>query len=143
MADPAVGAKDLLVDANIGVFAATTGWGIFIGKLPSEPYTAIAIITTGGLTPNPKYLLDFPSIQVLVRGAPNGYAAAFVKAVAIKNTLLGLPSQEVSGDTWVQVNQIGDVASLGYDENNCPLFSINFALTIEPATGSGMNRTPL
>lgn len=143
MSDPAVGAKNLLVSAGIGTFASSSGWGIFIGKIPQKPETAIAVITTGGETSNPKYLLDYPSIQVLIRGAKNGYSAAYTKALAIKNTLLGLSSQTVNGDLWVQVNMIGDIASLGFDENDCPMFSANFALIIEPASSTGMNRTPL
>ena len=143
MSDPAVGAKDLLVAAGIGTFAGTSGWGIFIGKLPQKPETAIAVVGTGGQTANPKYLLDYPSIQVLIRGAKNGYQAAYAKALASKNTLLGLSSQTVNGDWWVQVNMIGDITPLGFDENDCPMFSVNFSLIIEPASSAGMNRTPL
>lgn len=143
MSDPAVGIKDLLVAAGIGTFAGTSGWAIFIGKLPQKPETAIAIVNTGGETSNPKYLLDYPSVQVLLRGAKNGYQTAYSKALAIKNALLGLPSQTINSDWWVQVNMIGEIASLGFDENDCPMFSVNFSLIIEPASSVGMNRTPL
>lgn len=143
MSDPAVGIKNLLVAAGVGTFAGTSGWGIFIGKLPSKPETAIAIVGTGGQTANPKYLLDYPSIQVLLRGAKNGYTDVYAKALKVKDTLLGLPSQTVNGDLWVQVNMIGDITPLGFDENDCPMFSVNFSLIIEPASGAGTNRTPL
>lgn len=143
MSDPTIGAKTLLVNASVGVFAATSGWGIFIGKLPSKPETAIAITATGGLASNPKYLLDYPSLQVLVRGAKNGYQAAELKARNVKDVLLGLSSQIVNSDKWVQVNMIGDVAFMGFDENDCPLFSVNFSLIIEPATSTGTHRVAL
>lgn len=143
MSDPAVGIKDLLVAASIGAFGGTAAWGIFIGKVPPTPQAAIAVVTTGGLPSNPKYLLDYPSVQVLIRGVANGYAAARVKAQAVKDVLLGLESQVINGDKWVHLNTLGDIQSLGYDENNCPMFSLNFSLIIEPATNVLTNREPL
>lgn len=143
MADPAQGIANLLVDASVGAAGGTADWGIFIGKLPSSPKAAIGIVTTGGTPPNPQYLLDYPSVQVMVRGNPNGYVAGRAKAQAVKDAILGLPSQEVNGDLWVQFNMIGDVVTVGFDENNCPLFSVNFALIIEPAESDTSNRIPL
>jgi len=136
MADNAVGAKDLLVAAGVGVFAATSGWGIFIGKEPTAPHTIITAYNSGGTNPNPKFLLDFPSLQVRVRGAPNGYVAAEAKAKDVKNALLGLVSQDLNGDRWVSVTMAGDITPLGNDQQNRPMFSLNFNLIIEPATGT-------
>ena len=141
MSNFAEGAKDLLAAAGVGVFAASSGWGIFIGKIPIDPATVITIYNSGGLAPNPKWLLDFPSLKILIRGAANGYQAAQAKAVDTKNTLLGLPSQDLNGDRWVSVTQTGDINEMGFDKNNRPMFSLNFSLIIEPATGT--NRIPL
>ena len=90
MTDPAVGIKDLLETESVGTFAALTGFGIFIGKQPDANDTSIVITNTGGEAPNPKFLLDFPSVQVMVRGAKGGYQAAFAKAVAVQDALLGV-----------------------------------------------------
>lgn len=136
MNNPTVGTKNLLVAAGVGTYGATSGWGIFLGKLPTAPDTAIAITSSSGSPSNPKYLIDYPSVQVLVRGAKNGYEAAYDKALAVQNALLGLPSQTVNGDLWVQVNQIGSIAEMGFDDNNRPLVSVNFALIVEPASGT-------
>jgi len=136
--------KDLLVAAGVGTFAASSGWAIHVGKIPANPGavdTAIGIIQSGGLAPNPKWLVDYPSIQVMVRGAMGGYVSARAKAQAIKDALLGIPSQDSNGDRLVQINMLGDIASIGFDESNRPLFSINFRLIIEPATGT--NRSSL
>lgn len=136
MNNPTVGIKNLLVAAGAGTYGATSGWGIFLGKLPTAPDTAIAITSSSGSPSNPKYLIDYPSVQVLVRGAKNGYEAAYDKALAVQNALLGLPSQTVNGDLWVQVNQIGSITEMGFDDNNRPLLSVNFALIVEPASGT-------
>lgn len=138
------GIRQLLVTASVGVWepVTETDWTIFVGKLPvTDKRPAIGIMKAGGLTPNPKWLVDWPSIQVMVRGAPNGYQAAAAKAQAIKDTLLGIPSQAIDGDNWNGINMIGDIASLGFDSENRPLFSLNFSLIIEPA--SGTNREAL
>jgi hypothetical protein len=143
MTDIAEGAKDLLVAAGVGTFGAPTGWGIFINKQPTTPDTVITAYASGGLDPNPQWLLDFPSLRVQVRGAPGGYVAAQSKAKDVKDALLGLPSQDLNGDRWVSVLMNGDILSLGHDEENRPLFSINFSLIIEPANVAGDNRVPL
>ncbi len=136
MADPAEGIKDLLVAAGVGTFAATTGWGIFIGREPGEIDSIITIYHTGGRDPNSKWLLDFPSIQVKIRGDRAGYQAAHAKAIDVRDALLGLPGQDINGDRWDLVVALGGVNNLGFDEKNRPMFTVNFELTIEPATGT-------
>jgi len=136
MTDIAVGIKDVLEVASVGTFGATTGWGIFISREPdTDQDTVITIYNTGGEDPNPRYLLDFPSVQVRVRGDRGGYQAAHTKAVDIRDALLGLPSQLLNGDQWVAVNEIGSINQLGYDENDRPLFTLNYGLIIQPAAG--------
>lgn len=136
MNDPCEGIKDLLVTAGIGIFAATSGWGIFIGQEPSTSDTTITIYPTGGNAPSPKFLLNYPSVQVRVRGAAGGYLDARAKIQAISDALLGLPSQTLNSDRWVAINQVGDITSLGPDQNNRPRLVLNFALIIEPNTGT-------
>lgn len=136
MADVAVVAKDLLVAAGVGVFAATSGWSIAVGKQPDAPNTVVTVVRTGGTAPSPKWLLDFPKLQVRVRGAPGDYQGAVAKAQAVKEALLGLPSQDLSGDRWVSVTMASDINTLGWDESNRPMFSLNFSLIIEPAAGT-------
>ncbi len=141
MSDIVTSAKDLLVTAGVGVEAATSGWGIFAGRAPKEPDTVIGIEQTGGLPSNPRWLLDFPALQVRVRGSRDDYFSAFNKAREVKDALLGLPSQTVNGDRWTSVTMLGDIVSLGIDELNRYMFALNFSLIIEPATGD--NRIPL
>jgi len=141
MTNPIEGAKDLLVTAGVGTFAATSGWSINLGKEPTGPHTTITLFNTGGSVPNPKWLLDYPSFQVRVRGAPGGYSAAWSKAAAVKDALLGIDSQDINGDRWVSVTMAGDINFIGMDQSNRPLFTLNFRMIVEPA--SGTNRDAL
>ena len=136
MTDIAAGIKDLLVTAGVGTFAASSGWGIFIGSEPGEPTTTITIFETGGEAANPKFLLDFPTANIRVRGDKNGYTAGRAKIQEVKDALLGLPSQDLNGDRWVSITMISDIHSLGRSERNEPMWGLKLSLIIEPATGT-------
>lgn len=140
---PAEVLKDILVAAGVGVFAAPTGWGIYVSLLPDTPNTAITVNDTGGSEPSPKWLLDFPSCQVMLRGNAGGYQALYQKAEAVKNALLGYPSSDwaAAGFRLVSVRMMGGIASLGYDDNKRPVIVTNWTLITEPM--SGTNRESL
>lgn len=139
--NPAVSIQTLLQTAGVGTIDAASGWSIRAIREQASPDTHVTCYNTGGLQPNPKYLLDFPSAMVRVRGAPHGYTAARAKAQVVKDTLLGLESQDIDGDRWVSVRMIGDLNELGFDDNDRPMFTLNFTLILEPTTGD--NRVSL
>jgi Bacteriophage minor capsid protein len=126
------GIKDIFEAAAIGVFAADTGWAIRISKTKDKPDTMIAVYDAPGRAPEPGLDINMPSVQVVVRGVPNGYRDAFAKCVRIKDELLGMPSRVVgvSGDIWASVTMPQDILPLGYDENERPLFALNFDLIV-------------
>jgi len=132
------GARDLLA-AHVNV----SGWTIEIGSLPDSPNKLISINDTGGLEPNPKWLLDYPTLQIMVRGEMNGYLDTFREAKAVKDLLLGVASQDINGDRWVSVLMNGDLAYLGLDDSSRSLFSMNFSLIIEPQSVLNSNRFAL
>lgn len=139
LTDPSIGVKDLLVAGGIGVFGNTTGWSINIGGWPDNPDTAILINMAGGRSPFPHLRLNFPSVHIQVRGAKGGYAAAFIKMQSIVDVLLGRPSgvpSVAAVDWWQGVTQLGDVAFVGFDENKRPVFTANFSLIVQPASGT-------
>ncbi len=127
MTDVAEGAKDLLVTAGAGTF----GTDLFISREPATPDACITVFRSGGLEPNPKFLIDYPSLNIRVRGAKLGYQAAEVTCQLVKDTLLGISSQTINDDRWICVNMSGDPFFLGYDDNERPSFSLNFRLIIE------------
>ncbi len=130
------GIKDLLVAASVGVFGAPSGWGIFIGPEPAEPDTTITIREFGGAGPMAKWLVDFPSIQTMIRGAPGGYQAAKTKAQEVLDELHSIPSLDLNGDRWNSIIATSGPAYNGLDKSDRPKFSVNFKLIIEPATGT-------
>lgn len=136
MTDVLEGIVDLLVADTIGTLAAETGWAITISSMPDQPDTMIGVFDGPSKSPDPRLKIDYPGVQVRVRGAINGYTGAKAKCQAIKECLLGLPSQDVNGDRWVSVSMIGDINYLGYDDKRRPQFSLNFQLIVEPDDNS-------
>ncbi len=136
---PSVGIKDLLT-THVG----TSGWQLEVGTFPDTPDRVIMISDTGGFEPNPKWLLDFPTVQVQVRGKANGYLDTFREAKAVKDLLLGITSfTSADNDRWVAINQNGDMAFIGRDDGMRPLFTINFAIILEPQVVGNSNRLAL
>ncbi len=136
---PSVEAK-----AQLAAHVGTSGWQIEISQMPDTPDDVIMISDTGGLEPNPKWLLDFPTIQCMIRGSANKYLETFREAKAVKDLLLGIQSfTNADGDRWVSITQNGDLAFIGRDESMRPLFSINFALILEPHNVANDNRLAL
>jgi len=133
-----LGVKSLIAaDAN------SNNYAIEIGGLPNSPDAVIAIADTGGLPANPAWLLDFPAVQVTVRGTIGGYQSAWQQCKNIKDLLVGLPSQDINGDRWVSVLMATDVAFIGRDKNQRPIFTLNLNFIIEPQTNANTNRTAI
>lgn len=144
MSDIAVGIKDILVANSVGTFGAGSGWRIFIAAEPDEPDTVITIYPTGSWrAPDPKWLLDFPSAQVRIRGAASGYQAAQAKGQEVKDRLLGLEPQTLNSDFWRSVTIRSDLSFIMRDQKERPVFTINFALIIEAATSAQSSRAAL
>ncbi len=133
-----VGARSLLT-THIG----SSGWAIEIGIMPDMPNKVISINDTGGLEPNPKWLIDYPTLAIQVRGDVSGYIDTFREAKAVKDLLLGINAQDLNGDRWDGITQNGDLGYIGRDEKNRPLFAMNFALIIEPQVVANSNRLAL
>lgn len=144
MKDPAVACKDLLVAAGLGTFAGTAAFSIFIGQLPDKPDALILVNVVGGLDPEARLLLNYPSVHVTVRGFRSGYMAASDMAYnGVVKTLLGMSPTMLGNDMYRSCVQIGDVAYLGQDDNNRPLFSTNFRFFVEPEAVAGSHRVPI
>jgi hypothetical protein len=130
---PSNGIKDILVENAIGVFQpnATPGdWVIVISRLRDSPNKMICIYDTPGFAPEPGLDINYPSVQILVRGQPDGYIDGMRKAINIKDVLLGRPTELRGGDLWASFTMSSDIIPLGYDEKERPEFALNFNLII-------------
>lgn len=140
---PSQGVLFLLGAAGIGASAATTGWRLGIGKLLDQPNTQVVAYDVPGQNPDPAWLLDYPVVQVMVRGGEDGYRDAFQKIRDVYDVLLGIDPQTVNGDRWDGITVLSTPSHIGYDDKNRPLFSANFRIILEPAPSALTHRQPL
>lgn len=142
MTAPSISIKDVLVAASIGVFGDIgASWPIWIGRMPEKPDNAILLTDSGGGNSEAHWLLDFPTVSIIVRNT--NYLDGYNKAKEIKDKLHTLPSQTINGDRVVSCLIVGDINYLGTFDKDRPNFSLNFRMIIEPANASGDNRVPL
>jgi len=129
MQDFAVDAKDILLAASltdpIGQYAATSGWGIFVSQYPDKPSTCISLRSTGGFPPSPQLYEDYPTCQVRIRGAKNGFDEAYAKALVVRDVLRSFRG-EINGTNYSGIWAMTDITDLGQDESGRPLLTCNF-----------------
>ena len=120
---------DLLHTNSLGTF----GTDLYIGKEPAEVQSCVTIYQYGGHDPDPKFRLNYPSIQIRVKGDVNGYSVAEQKMQSIVNVLLGMAKQTINSNVYVGVWQIADTMFLKYDENEHPIFVSNWRIAVQPS----------
>lgn len=141
--DAALATKDILVAAGIGAFGTQDDFAIYLGAPPDKPDAVVVVNMTGGLPPHPRLALNYPSVQLMVRGKRGGYLAASAKIQEAVNALLGLSTATISGDTYRACNQLSDIAFLGQDDSTRPILSANFRFIVEPALMAGGHRVSI
>lgn len=140
----AVDIKDILVAASVGGFAGTTGWQINISREAASPHTVITIYNSGSWQEaSAKWKIDFPTLQIRVRGNPDGWLAAESKMAEVSNTLLGLTPQTVNNTDYRGIWKSGDTFQLAYDETSRPILVQNFRVASEPSSTVSDNRLSL
>jgi hypothetical protein len=130
MNSAALDVKDMLDDASGGAAVGTFGTDLFVSREPASPDAVVTVYDTGGFPPDPNagIGLQYPTVQVRVRGVKGGYTAASVKARAVHDALHGVTEASWNGSRYLWVFGQQDPMFLGYDESDRPLFAQNFRL---------------
>lgn len=122
-------------------------WPIRIGQLDDDSNHMVGLYDSGGFSPNTKWLLDFVTVQAVIRSAKDGYQAGYSKAQEVKDALLGVDPQLVYTSPnqvwWSGITMLADISFLRYDQNKRALFSINFRILQEQPKSTLSNRDPL
>jgi hypothetical protein len=136
MANPSDDFKDALVDNGVGVFAAQTGWGIFIGRTPGEfPVQAITIFDTP--VREPLHPINAPRGEagyskaveysgVLIRIHAPGYKDAYNKGAEIVKKLFNFPNFVANGFRYMGFYQQSDLTHIGEDDRSRNIFTLNY-----------------
>lgn len=111
--------------------------GAYVGavsKLTDTPDAQVAFLDRGGKPPLASIAIDYPAVQIIVRGAPNDYNGAYTMAQAVRDALLGIPDGGINYPNLTSVTGIGHLLPLGYDEKNRPQISFSLQLIVSYET---------
>lgn len=129
--------------SGFGTIGSASGWRLGVGVLLDSPDTQLVLVDSPGEHPDPKWLLEYPYVQILLRGAKDGYIVAMQKMQDAYDILLGIPPYNITEGRIDGITGVGTPSFIGSDVLNRPLFSANFRLIFEPAASSLTNRAPL
>ena len=133
---PAAGLKAILDAINVGTPSLLSGWVVTEGSMPTFPDMCITLYNSGGRSPEARLAIDYPNVQVIVRGTEKGYAAAEAKARDLKDIFHGITEAVAAPYPALKsCLQVGDTAEMGRDETNRPRFVMNFRLITMPTPG--------
>lgn len=118
--------KEFLASKN--VVDGTTGWNCYIAKIPDKPDKNVTVIPNNGWEPWMNIALDFPQLQIHIRGAINGYKDAANKAWDLRDQLLSMDPYAHTSGTILTAQIIGDMTFAGYDANERPVFTSRWQL---------------
>lgn len=131
---PAVELRDFLAAEGVGTVAATSGWSLSATLEPAGPDTVITLYDTPGPAPV-SYAIELrqQGVQVRVRAPANDYAGAYAKQVEAFRALNSITNQVIGQGFYLGVRLVGDIQSLGRDDNDRHLLVANYQIQRGPA----------
>lgn len=137
-------AKHLHAEGLVVYEPLGAGGDCFLEHLPDSPDEAVMILSTGGnpLGPAATYGWDEPTVQIMVRGAPDDVETPAARAQAIYDAMQGLRyvtlDEGGTDEMRLCVCSSSQTApfTLGRDERNRYRFSLNFALHVRNKTAN-------
>jgi minor capsid protein len=131
----------LLQTAGLGTLGST----LFLGIMPTDTTPpnsiCISLYENGGFSPQHMLggggpgsaKLQKPGLQVIVRSAPQGYAAGRTKIGAVRQALDGLTNQTLSGTRYLSIFAENEPHLIERDANQRVLFGCDFNVVKEPS----------
>jgi len=111
----------------------TVGTDIFVGHMPDAPADCIAVIQSGGESPEMagpiSGQIERPRLIVRVRNA--SYASGASKANDVLKALHTAGEVSLGGHRYLYIRAVGSVNQLGRDHELRSLFSVDFVVTKE------------
>lgn len=106
------------------------GTNLFLSKMPESPDFCVAVFEYEGLPPIETFgasgfVIDRPSVQVMVRAGREDYVTARDKAATLRGLISQISNASVSGIGILRVASMGSIVPLGTDELERPLIVFN------------------
>ena len=125
---PSIDIKDILISSSVAEGAF--GTDLFISTMPDSPSTCTCLFDHPSWhPPESNYTMEYPSLQILNRGAKGAYVTASAKAKSIYDELHALTYTTQGGSIYKSIVADSIPFFIGNDEKGRPLFSCNYRLT--------------
>lgn len=148
MSTPAVELAQYIAAAGIGAgpFGGDGAWSVHVSREPLAPDDVVTVYDTGGadaVVVDAGADMRRPSIQVRVRGTD--YLEAAELLGAIRDLLVqpegaalaaGALERAIGTHWYVSIGLVGDIVSLGRDDNDRQRLVANFAIIRQPLEAS-------
>ena len=109
-------------DVGLGTFVVD----MFIGIMPETPDTCICLIDSSGFKPEARYNWERPGLQILVRDKIGNYKQCFTKIKDAVTALHGITNLTINNHIYKCIVAAHEPLFIGLDQNNRPMFSVNF-----------------
>lgn len=119
-----------IVTAGLGQNSAdATDWFIFKGYMQEAPDRAICLYVAGGLEPLAGQPVDYPTVQIRVRGGVDDYDATQQKEDAIFKLLHDCNASVMIGSVYVYLIAMQSTPiPMGQDTNRRPALIRNYRI---------------
>jgi hypothetical protein len=124
MNSPAYDIAQILDSSGVSAGDYTTD--LVVSQMPDTPNNCICVYDTGGFDSAADYVYDRPTVMVKVRNL--SYRAGYAKAQLIKSALHGLSNENWGSSRYIGIWCMGDINSVGLDENQRQIFTVNFRI---------------
>lgn len=114
--------------ATIATADLTIGTNLFLGRLPEDPDTCVALYETPGRAPDDQFgtaapAIEMPGIQVRIRAA--SYSTAQALAVDVWKALLDITNESLSGTRYLRFSVFQSPFSMDRDDRDRAVFAFN------------------
>ena len=106
---------------------------IFVSKEPDTPIECVTLYNYSDSDPDPKFRIDYPSIQV--RSRATTYETAYNNALTIFNKLVGIGQFTKNTTKYTGIFAKTSIFDIGIIENDNFVCGFNLRLIVEPTDG--------
>lgn len=121
--DPATDIKAVLIADGVST-------PIVVSSEPKKPNAVITLYNTPGDPPDPKFLIDYPGLQI--RSRATTYTEAYDNILEVYDLLLGRGPFTQSTTRYTGIIADTGIAEIGWDKSNRRILVCNLKLFVEP-----------